>query len=184
MHWLAHLKMTMNVIAKVLASLFAILSLDLAAQQTAFRPGQPVQYLLGELAAHDEHIIMLRDGSSWQTNMQHFGLSATPLLISGRNLRSGSNELQLNGFTLSARYKEGPLNAQQGFKLTLLANSADGRRLMLSDNLTAFVLDSDRLHSRNWQANNSVILSEDARSLLYLPSLQQISVQITQTARP
>jgi len=175
---------TISLAGKWLASLLAVISLNIAAQQTTFRLGDPVQYMLGELAAHDGNIIMLRDGSSWQTNMQQFALSATPLLISGRNLRSGSNELLLNGFTLSARYKEGPLNAQQGFKLTLLANTADGRRLMLSDKLTAYVLDSDRGYSRNWQADNKVILSEDRRSLIYLPSLQQVSVQIIQTASP
>ncbi|GHG74964.1 hypothetical protein GCM10010919_28840 [Alishewanella longhuensis] len=169
---------------KIVTGLVAGISLSVTAQQTPLQPGEPLQYKVARLAAHEGNTMTLDDGSVWQTNMQHFGLTGNLILLSGRNLRSGSNELLLNGFTLSATYKQGTLNAQQGFKLTLLAALADGKRLTLSDNLTAFVLDSDRRFSRNWQANNKVILSEDRRSLLYLPNLQQISVQITQTAIP
>ncbi|CAM5375137.1 hypothetical protein RLON56S_01631 [Alishewanella longhuensis] len=174
----------LSVSGKWLFSLLATLSFALAAQQAGVTPGEPVQYQLSELAAHQGNTIILKDGSSWQTNMQQFGLAGTPILISGRNLRVGSNEMQLNGFSLSASYKDGTLKAQQGFKLSLLATAADGKRLMLSDNLTAYVLDSDRRFSRNWQANSGVILSEDRRTLLYLPSLQQVSVQISHTAQP
>lgn len=169
---------------KFFTGLLAGISLSVAAQQTPSQPGEPLQYKVARLAAHEGNTMTLDDGSVWQTNMQHFGLTGNRILISGRNLRSGSNELLLNGFTLSATYKQGTLNTHQGFKLTLLAALADGRRLTLSDNLTALVLDSDRRFSRNWQASSKVILSEDRRSLLYLPSLQQVSVQITQTAIP
>lgn len=170
--------------SKFVLGIVAAISLNVTAQQNPMQLGEPLQYKVARLAAHDGDTVTLDDGSVWQTNMRHFGLAGNLILISGSDLQSASNELLLNGFTLSANYKEGKLNAKQGYKLTLLANAADGRRLVLSDNLTAFVLDSDRRHSRNWQANNSVILSEDRRSLLYLPSLQHISVHITQTASP
>ncbi len=167
-----------------LLSGLAVIGFEVSAQQTPLQPRKPVQFQISKLAAHDGNEILLQDGSRWRTNMQLFGLPDTPLVIYGSNLRSGSNTLMLNGFSLSANYKAGELNARSGFQLTLLQNSADGKRLRLTDNLVASVLDSDRSFSRNWAANSEVIVSADFRTLLHLPSLQQVAVHISLTKAP
>lgn len=154
------------------------------AQSASLPLGEPVNFTVSELAAFKDNNIILTNGSAWQTNMQQLGLPGTRVLISGRNLRSGTNELQLHGFTFTARHQAGEFKGQKGYKHLLLAVQADGRRLLLSENLTAFVLDSDRLHTRNWAANNTVILSDDLRSLVYLPSLTTVTVQLTRTTLP
>lgn len=184
MSYIVQLTTKLTAGSKKLAALLAVISFALFGQQPPTTPSQPIQYKLSVLAAYDGNTLTLKDGSHWQTNMHQFGLPGTPILLLGRNLRAGSAELQIQGFTLSASYKEGAINAQQGVKLTLLAVESDGRRLQLSDNLVAFVLDSDRRYSRNWQANSQVILREDRRQLLYLPSLQPVSVRINQSSGP
>lgn len=156
-------------------------SLPLSAQQAQLSPGEPVQYLLTELASTQKDLLTLRDGTVWRSNATQFGLAGTKVLLSGRNLRNGSNAVRIAGFDFTASYQSGQLNAQSGFRITLNTVSADGRILQLSDQLQAFVHDADRLHSRNWAGNNSVILSADFRTLIYLPTLQSVTIQIAAT---
>lgn len=164
----------------VLTALLCMLcyALPPSAQQAPLTPGEPVQYLLSELASTQNNILTLRDGTVWRSNATQFGLAGSKVLLSGRNLRNGSNTLRLAGFDFTASYQSGQLNAKSGYRITLNSISADGRILHLSDQLQAFVHDADRLYSRNWSGNNALILSADFRTLIYLPTLQQVTIQI------
>lgn len=166
---------------KLFTGLLAGVSLTLSAQQQPLLPGKPVQYLTAELATHQQNLLTLTDGSIWRTNITQFGLSGNKVLISGTTLKTGSNSLQLNGFNFTARYQSGELLPLNGYKTTLLSVEADGKRLLLNHHFQAFVTDADRRHSRNWAGNSPVIISEDFRTLLYLPSLQSVAVHLTQT---
>lgn len=163
----------------VLTALFIVCySLPLSAQQAPLSPGEPVQYLLSELASTQNNLLTLRDGTVWRITATQFGLAGNKVLLSGRNLRNGSNTVRIAGFDFTASYQSGQLNAQSGYRITLNKVSADGRILQLSDQLQAFVHDADRLHSRNWSGNNALILSQDFRTLIYLPTLQSVTIQI------
>ncbi|MCC5451709.1 hypothetical protein LMJ53_08220 [Rheinheimera sp. UJ51] len=150
----------------------------LAQQQQSPLPGDPLSYLVAEIASYDNNQLTLSDGTVWRVTATQFGLAGTPVLISGRNLKTGSNELFIAGFTFQARYQSGELQERKGTKLTLISSHADGKRLRLTDTLQAFVVDKDRRYSRHWAVGQTVILDSSGQQLLALPSLEQAQVQL------
>lgn len=177
-----------TMLTRVAVSLLIIVMLILVspssnAQQREMKIGEAVQYITSGISSYERGQLRLADGSVWRTNITQFGFTGTTVLISGKNLKTGGGTLYLNGFTFTANHLEGELRPENGFKLRLVAVAADGKRLSLSDNLLAQVLDTDRLFSRNWGSNKDIILSSDQRSIWYLPNLQRVSVQVSQTNR-
>ena len=170
---------------RLTALLWSILAIGLGAggalaqEKQSALPGDPVSYLVAEIASYDKNQLTLSDGTVWRVTATQFGLAGTPVLISGRNLKTGSNELFIAGFTFQARYQSGELQERKGSKLTIISLHADGKRLRLTDTIQAFVVDKDRRYSRNWAAGQTVILDSCGQSLVALPSLEQAQVQLT-----
>jgi hemin uptake protein HemP len=140
-------------------------------------PGQPVQYLLSEISSSSVQQLALADGSQWRLTAARALTRGSPILISGRNLKTGA-EAHSAGFSFRLSYDSGRLQLQSGVKLNLIAIQQDGKRLLLSEELEALVYDADRIQSRHFQGNSEVIISQDGQQLIYLPSLQQIRIRL------
>jgi hypothetical protein len=163
---------------KRLCLLLGLVSLALPAQEL---PGQPVQYLLSEISSSAAQQLALADGSLWRLTAARALTRGSPILISGRNLKTGA-EAHSGGFSFRLSYDSGSLQPQSGTKLKLIAIHQDGKRLLLSEQLQALVYDADRIQSRHFQGNSEVIVSQDGQRLIYLPSLQQIRIRVLATS--
>ncbi|GGW58083.1 hypothetical protein [Alishewanella tabrizica] len=165
-------------------SLTAALNNPLAEVAPASPPaalGEPIQFLLSELTSLQRNVLTLADGSTWQTNITQLGFAGNTVLITGKNLTTGNNTLYLNGFQFTAKHKSGDIEPNNGYRLSVINILADGKRLILSHNLQAYVIDAHRQHSRHWRADNSVIVRDDFRTLVYLPTLETVTVQLAQS---
>jgi len=154
---------------------------DVPAASTDIALGEPVQFLLSDLVSLQHNILTLADGSTWQTNITQLGFPGTKVLITGKNLTTGNNTLYLNGFQFTAKHKSGDIQANKGYRLGIVNILADGKRLIMANNIQAYVTDAHRTHTRNWRVNNKVIVRDDFRTLVYLPSLETVTVQLAQT---
>ncbi len=138
--------------------------------------GQPVHYIYSHVSSVNTGQLVLADGTSWRSSQPGFGLPATPVLVlSTKQLRTGSAELWLHGFKMSAQYQQGELKSLQGRKIEVLATEQNGIRLMLSDNKVLLIAERDRRYSRHWQGPFEAILTADGQ-LLQLPTLQIVTV--------
>ena len=125
--------------------------------------------------------LALADGSLWRLTATRALTRGSPILISGRYLKTGA-EAHSGGFSFRLSYDSGSLQPQSGTKLKLIAMQQDGKRLLLSEQLQALVYDADRMQSRHFQGNSEVIVSQDGQRLIYLPSLQQIRIRVLATS--
>jgi hypothetical protein len=163
---------------RCLAPLLVLFSCATAAQSL---PGSQVQYLLSEISGSSAQQLTLADGTAWQLNAPRALTRGSTILISSRNLNTGA-EAQSGGFSFSVSLQNGALKPEKGSRLTLLAQHQDGKRLLLSEQLQAMVVDSDRILSRHFQGSQPVLVSEDGKQLIYLPTLTPVRIKLLSAA--